>query len=99
MSKTIMIDIGHGGTDSGASAFGVREKDWNLKMGLLVIFISPFVVSKIKFSVIVSPAQEKINIYASCEERIFLSPVDFCLSVCYNTQNQKGEQYYGCKNH
>lgn len=36
MSKTIMVDIGHGGTDNGASAFGVREKDWNLKMGLLV---------------------------------------------------------------
>ena len=30
--KTIIIDAGHGGTDPGATAFGIKEKDWNLKM-------------------------------------------------------------------
>lgn len=30
--KTIIIDAGHGGTDPGATAFGVKEKDWCLKM-------------------------------------------------------------------
>lgn len=30
--KTIIIDAGHGGTDPGATAFGVNEKDWCLKM-------------------------------------------------------------------
>lgn len=34
MSKSIIIDPGHGGTDSGATAFGVKEKDWNLKISL-----------------------------------------------------------------
>ena len=34
MAKKYMIDPGHGGTDSGASAFGVLEKDWNLRMSL-----------------------------------------------------------------
>ena len=30
--KTIIIDAGHGGKDPGAIAFGIKEKDWNLKM-------------------------------------------------------------------
>ena len=34
MSKTIIIDPGHGGTDPGAVGFGVREKDWNLRISL-----------------------------------------------------------------
>lgn len=32
MSKSIIIDGGHGGTDPGASGFGVLEKNWTLKM-------------------------------------------------------------------
>lgn len=34
MSKSIIIDPGHGGTDPGATGFGVREKDWTLRMGI-----------------------------------------------------------------
>lgn len=34
MSKSLMIDPGHGGSDSGASGQGVKEKDLNLKMSL-----------------------------------------------------------------
>lgn len=34
MSKSIIIDPGHGGTDPGAVGFGVREKDWNLRISL-----------------------------------------------------------------
>lgn len=34
MVKSLMIDPGHGGTDPGANGFGVKEKDWNLKMSL-----------------------------------------------------------------
>lgn len=34
MSKSIMIDPGHGGTDPGAIGFGVREKEWTLRMSL-----------------------------------------------------------------
>lgn len=34
MSKTLIIDPGHGGTDSGTKGFGVNEKDWNLKISL-----------------------------------------------------------------
>ena len=34
MSKSIIIDVGHGGTDTGATGFGVREKDWNLRISL-----------------------------------------------------------------
>ena len=34
MSKSLIIDPGHGGTDPGASGFGVREKDWVLKMSI-----------------------------------------------------------------
>lgn len=33
MSKSLIIDNGHGGLDPGSSAFGVLEKDWALKMG------------------------------------------------------------------
>lgn len=32
--KKIIIDPGHGGSDSGAIGFGVMEKDWTLKMSL-----------------------------------------------------------------
>lgn len=34
MSKSIILDAGHGGSDPGASCFGMLEKDWNLKMTL-----------------------------------------------------------------
>lgn len=34
MSKKIIIDPGHGGTDPGASGFGIKEKDWNLRISL-----------------------------------------------------------------
>lgn len=34
MAKSIIIDPGHGGTDPGAVGFGVREKDWNLRISL-----------------------------------------------------------------
>ncbi|SFC10189.1 N-acetylmuramoyl-L-alanine amidase [Alkalibacterium subtropicum] len=34
MSKSIILDAGHGGSDPGASGFGVLEKDWNLKITL-----------------------------------------------------------------
>lgn len=34
MSKTLIIDPGHGGTDPGANGFGVKEKDWTLKISL-----------------------------------------------------------------
>jgi hypothetical protein len=30
--KSIILDAGHGGTDSGAVEFGVKEKDWALEM-------------------------------------------------------------------
>lgn len=32
MSKSLMIDAGHGGSDPGTSGFGEKEKDWTLKM-------------------------------------------------------------------
>lgn len=32
----VMIDIGHGGTDNGASGNGLEEKDVNLKVGLML---------------------------------------------------------------
>lgn len=34
MSKRLIIDAGHGGSDSGAIGFGVKEKDWTLKLSL-----------------------------------------------------------------
>ena len=34
MAKSIIIDPGHGGTDPGAIGFGVREKDWNLRISM-----------------------------------------------------------------
>lgn len=34
MSKSIIIDPGHGGSDPGARGFGVNEKDWNLRISL-----------------------------------------------------------------
>lgn len=34
MTKSIMIDPGHGGSDPGAHGFGVREKDWALEISL-----------------------------------------------------------------
>ena len=32
MTKTLIIDPGHGGPDHGAIGHGIREKDWNLRM-------------------------------------------------------------------
>lgn len=34
MSKTLIIDAGHGGIDGGARGFGVNEKVWTLRMSL-----------------------------------------------------------------
>lgn len=34
MAKSVMIDPGHGGTDPGAIGFGVREKEWTLRISL-----------------------------------------------------------------
>lgn len=34
MSKSIIIDPGHGGTDPGATGFGIQEKAWNLRISL-----------------------------------------------------------------
>ncbi|WP_368646193.1 N-acetylmuramoyl-L-alanine amidase [Alkalibacterium putridalgicola] len=34
MRKSIILDAGHGGSDPGASGFGILEKDWNLKITL-----------------------------------------------------------------
>ncbi len=34
MAKTLIIDPGHGGTDPGANGFGIKEKDWTLKISL-----------------------------------------------------------------
>lgn len=34
MSKRLIIDAGHGGSDSGVTGFGVNEKDWTLKVSL-----------------------------------------------------------------
>ena len=34
MSKSLIIDPGHGGKDSGTSGFGVQEKTWNLIMSV-----------------------------------------------------------------
>lgn len=34
--KKLMLDIGHGGVDKGASSNGLLEKDINLKVGLLI---------------------------------------------------------------
>ena len=34
MSKKGIIDPGHGGTDPGATGFGIREKDWCLRISL-----------------------------------------------------------------
>lgn len=34
MSKSIILDAGHGGSDPGASGFGILEKDWNLRLTL-----------------------------------------------------------------
>lgn len=34
--RTVFLDVGHGGSDPGASYFGVKEKDLNLTVSLLV---------------------------------------------------------------
>lgn len=34
MAKSLIIDAGHGGSDPGAGGFGIREKDWTLKISL-----------------------------------------------------------------
>ena len=34
MTKSLMIDAGHGGVDSGAGGFGFKEKDWTLKISM-----------------------------------------------------------------
>lgn len=82
MVKKLIIDPGHGGKDPGAVAFGVREKDWTLK-------ISQYQYSRFK--------ELGVSVEMTRHEDITLEPVaritrvknkaDLCISNHFNAFN------------
>ncbi|MFT9496359.1 N-acetylmuramoyl-L-alanine amidase family protein [Anaerosolibacter sp.] len=78
--KRIMIDIGHGGSDAGAAANGLVEKDLNLKVGLKLREMLSW------YEVDVRMTRDK-DIDLSADQRVKLvndfNP-DLCVSVHHN---------------
>ena len=84
MTKTIIIDAGHGGKDSGASGFGVLEKDWALE-------ISKYQYSRLKAMGADVGMTRKSDITLSPTERIarIKNQYDVCLSNHWNAFDGK----------
>lgn len=78
--KKVMIDIGHGGSDPGAKANGLIEKDINLIVGLLIgDELKPF-DCEVKFS-------RTTDITLSADNRVAIvknNNPDLCVSVHHN---------------
>ena len=82
MSKSLMIDPGHGGTDPGATAFGVQEKDWTLKMSL-------YQYKRLKeLGANVDITRQTDQTLGSTERtRKIRSQYDYCMSNHFNSYN------------
>lgn len=84
MSKTILIDVGHGGSDSGAIGFGVKEKEWNLKQGLAVYNR----LKELGVNVSINRTSD-VTIEPNERTRQIANNYDYCISLHFNASNGK----------
>src|SRR5690625_2280369 len=82
MSKTLIIDAGHGGNDPGASGFGVVEKDWTLKISL-------YQYNRLKelgANVAITRTNDK-TLDSNARTALIRNKYDYCMSNHFNAFN------------
>lgn len=80
--KRIIIDAGHGGSDSGAIGFGVMEKDWNLKMSLYQYRRLTELGAKVSLTRTTDETLESFNRVSRIKDQY-----DYCISNHWNAFN------------
>lgn len=84
MSKRLIIDPGHGGVDPGARGYGVREKDWTLK-------ISWYQYNRLKelgANVFLTRKTDE-TIDSNPRAKMIAGKYDYCMSNHFNAFNGK----------
>ena len=84
MAKSLIIDPGHGGTDPGANGFGVREKDWNLRISLYQYERLKELGAKVS----ITRTNDK-SLSSTARTNIIRSKYDYCISNHWNAFNGK----------
>lgn len=84
MAKSIIIDAGHGGTDPGATAFDIKEKEWTLKMSLYQYER----LKELGAAVGVTRSTDK-TLDADIRTKLIRNKYDYCLSNHWNAFNGK----------
>lgn len=82
MSKTLIIDPGHGGNDPGATGFGVKEKDWTLKISL-------YQYNRLKdlgAKVAITRTNDK-SLDSNARTNLIRNKYDYCMSNHFNAFN------------
>lgn len=82
MSKSIIIDPGHGGTDPGAVGFGIREKDWNLRISLYQYER----LKELGANVAITRTTDK-SLGSTPRTNLIKSKYDYCISNHWNAFN------------
>ena len=82
--KTIIIDAGHGGSDSGAVGYGVLEKSWNLKMSLYQYERLKELGAKVSITRKTDQTLEPMQRIAKVKNKY-----DYCLSNHFNAADTK----------
>jgi len=84
MSKSLIIDPGHGGIDPGANAFGVAEKNWNLVVSL-------YQYERLKELGVNVGITRKTDISLHNDSRVGMikDKFDYCMSNHFNAFNGK----------
>lgn len=82
LMKSIIIDPGHGGTDAGATAFGVKEKDWNLKMSLYQYERLKALGAKVALT-----RSKDVTLDSVPRTNVIKGKYDYCLSNHFNAFN------------
>jgi len=84
MTKSVKIDAGHGGSDSGAIGFGVFEKDWTLKMSLYQFKRLKELGAKVGMT----RTNDK-TLSSSQRTNLIKNKYDYCISNHFNAFNGK----------
>ncbi|WP_051258374.1 N-acetylmuramoyl-L-alanine amidase [Atopococcus tabaci] len=84
MGKSIIIDAGHGGSDPGATAFGVKEKDWTLKISL-------YQYERLKElgAAVALTRSKDTTLDSAARTKVFRGQYDYCISNHWNAFNGK----------
>lgn len=82
MSKSLIIDPGHGGSDTGAIGFGIKEKDWNLKISLYQYHRLKDLGANVA---ITRTTDEELN--SSKRTALIKNKFDYCMSNHFNAFN------------